>query len=73
MSILDTGRREAEHSLYMVPARSKAAAVASLKAGKAYGKELLHRTPLRDVWARRREWQNQAREAAAETQNRPGA
>jgi hypothetical protein len=50
----DSGRTEAEHSLFMVPAKSKSAAIARLKGNKAYDKELLHMTPFRDILKRRK-------------------
>jgi len=58
MSTLD-GQNEAEHSLFMIPARSKSAAIARLKAGKAYDKELLHKTPIHDILKRRAYWQKE--------------
>jgi hypothetical protein len=59
MRVLDTTSQEAEHSLFMVPARNKAAAIARLKSG-VRSKELLHKTPYADVLRRRKA----AREAA---------
>jgi hypothetical protein len=59
MSPLD-GQNEVEHSLFMIPARSKSAAIARLKAGKAYDKELLHKTPIHDILKSRAYWQKEA-------------
>jgi hypothetical protein len=63
MSTLD-GQNEVEHSLFMIPARSKSAAIARLKAGKAYDKELLHKTPIHDILKSRAYWQKAAKEGA---------
>jgi hypothetical protein len=56
IGFLDDGLREAEHSVFMVPARTKLAAITTLKSGKAYQKELLHRTPFGKILQRRAEW-----------------
>ena len=67
MSSLDTAQQEAEHTLFVIPARSKSAAIARLKADKAYGKELLHKTPYDQILRRREYWQKATREAFAYT------
>jgi hypothetical protein len=64
ISVLDTDQQEAEHSLFVVPARSKAGAVSRLKAGKAHDKALLHKTPFNVILARRSYWQKAAKEGA---------
>jgi hypothetical protein len=64
---LDDSVQEAEHSLFMVPARSKSAATARLKAGKAYNKALLDQTLYGNILKRREYWQKAAKEAAAYT------
>jgi len=62
MSTLDDGQNEAEHSLFMVPAKSKSAAMGRLKSGKAFDKELLHKTPIHDILKRRAYWQKAVNE-----------
>lgn len=63
MLVLDTAAQEAEHSLFVVPARSKTAAIARLKAGKAHDKHLLHQTPINDILKRRTFWEKELLEA----------
>lgn len=65
MGVVDDGRQEAEHNLYMVPAWSKSAAMAHLKATTVSGGALLHKTPNRDILQRRTYWQNEAKQDAA--------
>jgi hypothetical protein len=57
--VLDDSRQEAEHTLFLVPARNKLAAVKSLKTGKAYPKELLLQTPFREILKRRKYWREE--------------
>ena len=52
----DPWGNEAEHSLFLVPAKSKAAAISRLKAGNAYDKQLLNQTPFAEVSNGRKEW-----------------
>jgi len=54
MYMLDTMMKEAEHTLFLVPAKSKSAAIARIKAGKAYDKESLHYTRHSDIIERRK-------------------
>jgi hypothetical protein len=63
MRVLDGAQQEAEHSLFMVPAKSKSAAIARLKTGNAPGKELLHKTPYDDIVKRRTYWKKIAMES----------
>ncbi len=60
---LDNSQQEAEHSVLMVPARSKASAVARLKGNAALGKEWLHRTPHDLIRKRREYWAQIAKDA----------
>jgi hypothetical protein len=53
---MDNLRQEVEHSVFMVPARNKQAAIKSLKTGKAYRKDLLLTTPISEIVKRRRYW-----------------
>jgi hypothetical protein len=69
MRVLDTASQEAEHSLFMVPARDKAAAIARLKSG-VRSKELLHKTPYADV-LRRRKAASEAVQSAREADRDP--
>jgi hypothetical protein len=57
--VMDDLRQEAEHSVFMVPARNKQAAIKSLKTGKAYRKELLLTTPISEIVKRRRYWKKE--------------
>jgi hypothetical protein len=56
---LDHEHQEAEHSLFMVPARSKSAAITRLRMEKAYDKRLLHVTPFSDILKRRAYWKEE--------------
>jgi len=53
---VDTAEQEAEHTLFMIAARSKAAARDLLRTGKADGKTILHRTPVIGILDRREYW-----------------
>ncbi len=67
ISVLDDAGTEAEHSLFIVPARSKTSAINRLRSNKSVaGKELLHRTPYRDILKRRTYWQAETKAAATE-------
>lgn len=57
--VMDDSRQEAEHTIFMVPARSKQAAINSLKAGKAYRTELLIQTPFSEILKRRKYWKEE--------------
>ncbi|MGD0102515.1 MAG: hypothetical protein ABSC06_00580 [Rhodopila sp.] len=68
---VDTAQQEAEHILFMIPARSKAAARDLLRAGKADGKTILHRTLLSSILDRREYWQKIAASNEAVQQTAP--
>jgi hypothetical protein len=61
--VLDDSQQEVEHTLFMVPARSKQAAInnlkTDLKTGKAYRKELLLQTPFSEILKRRKYWKEE--------------
>ena len=61
----DVSGNEAEHSLFLVPAKSKVMAISRLKGGKAYDKELLNQTPFAEISESRRAWLEE-RESLAE-------
>ena len=61
---LDDGQQDAEHSLFLVPARTKLAAIARLEKGKASDKRLLHRTDYGAILKRRTRWKKVAEEQA---------
>lgn len=64
LATLDNGIQEAEHVLFMVPARSKGAALARLRARGAYGVEMLHQTRFEDILKRRTYWQKHWKQKA---------
>jgi len=74
-NMLDNGAQEAVHNLFIVPARSKGAAIGRLKPGKANDllqacslnsqpTQLLHTTPTTVIHNRRSYWEKVAKEAA---------
>ena len=65
MQVLDDAGQEAEHSLFVVPARSKAGAIVRLKAGRAHDKQLVNSTPFTKILERRAFWEREIREQKA--------
>jgi hypothetical protein len=65
---LDTGQQEPEHTLWMVPAKSKWWAEYRLRRDKAFGKAMLLRTPFQSTLKSRYAWQKEADEEAREAE-----